>query len=389
MPVLMASALFEEDSRLLLARRRPGRPPFAGQWLLPSTVVRPEETAEEALARHLREELGMTPGALEFVATPDLGEAAGGETHVTNVFRPTQYSGRLRFRAGGDYEDVRWLAAAELADLPMPSPMKQWLLMLLRPTGQGPAPPPDGELTYAERKRRLYAEYAQSYDEDRRLLVGEQELARRTAFLVERLRPGQRVLDAGCGTGIHLRAIAEAVGRQGACVGMDISPEMLAVARRRVVLDRNVVLRLCDLAHGIPLEDACLDTVVTSNLVQELPDPTLFFAEARRVLRPGGQLTAIIACYEGDGPAERAHAEVSARCGFFFRPYDQALAAVRAAGLALRSAEYAPSAARQVAAEDRPRFRLFARIADEVRAGGFDPAQVRMGVAMIRAQREG
>jgi len=69
MPVILSSALIEREGRVLLARRDPERPPFARQWLLPSTVVRQEESAEEALARHLQQELGLTIAEPVFAET--------------------------------------------------------------------------------------------------------------------------------------------------------------------------------------------------------------------------------------------------------------------------------------------------------------------------------
>ena len=58
-------------------------------------------------------------------------------------------------------------------------------------------------------------------------------LRRRVVDLLA-LRPGERVLDVACGTGLSLPLLAEAVGPAGRVVGVEVSPEMLAVARRRV-----------------------------------------------------------------------------------------------------------------------------------------------------------
>jgi len=247
---------------------------------------------------------------------------------------------------------------------------------------------PDADLTYAERKRRLYARYAQTYDEDQALWLGEEGQARLLAFLTQGLAPGMRVLDAGCGTGVHLRPISEAIGREGACVGMDISPEMLALARRRLIFAKNFALRVCDLSHGIPLEDACFDVVVAAGLLDQLPDADLFFKEVRRVLRPGGFLVAVVACYEGDSPAERAHADASRDHDLYYRPYQEIVSAVRRAGLTIESAEFATFEPTPLGAEVERRFEPFIDIAQKVRARGLDPETVRLGSAMIRAQRE-
>lgn len=226
MPVILASALFEREGRLLVARRRADRPPFAGQWLLPFAVVGEEESDEEALVRHAREQLGTEIAGQEFVETLHLEDAALSERYVANVYR-VGYEGEVRFRADGPYDDVRWLLPDELSALEMPARLRDWLLALLRPEAEAPpvglesaraaaAAASEGGQTYAERKRRLYAEYAQSYDEDHGAWLGEEGQARLLAFVTEGLKPGMRVLDAGCGTGVHLRAISEAIGREGA-----------------------------------------------------------------------------------------------------------------------------------------------------------------------------
>jgi ubiquinone/menaquinone biosynthesis C-methylase UbiE len=398
MSVILAAALFEREDRVLVARRRADRPPFAGQWLPPFAVVAEQESDEETLARHAREQLATNIAGQEFVETVYVEDPALNERYVTNVYR-VGYEGEVRFRAGGPYDDVRWLLPEELAALEMPVALRDWLLALLRPEGE--APPvgvksaraaatevSEGDLTYEERKRRLYQEYAQSYDEEHASWLGEERQARLLAFVTEGLEPGMRVLDAGCGTGVHLRAISEAIGREGACVGMDISPEMLALARRQLIFAKNFALRACDLSRGIPLGDACLDAVVAMGLVDQLPDAALFFGEAHRVLRPGGSLAAAAICYEGDSPAERAHAEASREHDYYYSPYQEVISAVSGAGLAIESAEFVPLAPIPRDERGQPQFRPFREIEDRVRAQGFDPAEVRMGSAMIRARRE-
>ncbi len=381
MPAILASALFEREGRVLMAHRRADRPPFAGTWHLPSAVVAEQESDEDALARHAREELATEIAGHEFVETIHLEDPALGERYATNVYR-VGYENDVRFRSGGPYDDVRWLLPGEVATLDMPAPLKECLLALLRPEAE-----PDP--AYAERKRRLYAGYAPTYDEDHALWLGEERQKRLLEFFTQGLTPGMRVLDAGCGTGVHLRAISEAIGKEGACVGLDISPDMLALARRRLIFAKNFALRVCDLSHGIPLQDAWFDAVIAAGVVDQLPDADLFFADVRRVLRPGGFLAATVACYEGDSAAERAHAEASRDHDLYYRPYQEIVSAVRRAGLTLESAEFAPSEPSPLGAEVERRFEPFIDIARKLRARGLDPETVRLGSAMVRAQREG
>ena len=68
MPDLMSAALLEDGDAVLSAHRKGSKRPFANQWLLPMTVVRSEETAEEALRRHLRDQFGVASSGESFVA---------------------------------------------------------------------------------------------------------------------------------------------------------------------------------------------------------------------------------------------------------------------------------------------------------------------------------
>ncbi|MEV0323736.1 class I SAM-dependent methyltransferase [Streptomyces sp. NPDC050658] len=102
------------------------------------------------------------------------------------------------------------------------------------------------------------------------------------------LRPGGRVLDAGCGTGRALPALRDAVGPSGTVLGVDLTPAMLeaAVAAGR---DRDGRLLLADVTR-LPLRSGSLDAVFGAGLIAHLPDPAGNLRELRRVVRPGGLL---------------------------------------------------------------------------------------------------
>jgi ubiquinone/menaquinone biosynthesis C-methylase UbiE len=102
------------------------------------------------------------------------------------------------------------------------------------------------------------------------------------------LRDGDRVLDAGCGTGRALTPLRAAVGPLGVVLGADLTPAMLEAAVR-AGRDRDGQLLLADVA-ALPLRSESLDAVFGAGLISHLPDPAENLRELARVVRPGGTL---------------------------------------------------------------------------------------------------
>ncbi|WP_189865449.1 class I SAM-dependent methyltransferase [Streptomyces poonensis] len=102
------------------------------------------------------------------------------------------------------------------------------------------------------------------------------------------LRAGDRVLDAGCGTGRALTPLRAAVGHTGTVLGADLTAAMLAEAVR-AGRDRDGHLLLTD-AAALPLRTESLDAVFAAGLIAHLPDPVGNLRELARVVRPGGTL---------------------------------------------------------------------------------------------------
>jgi SAM-dependent methyltransferase len=105
-----------------------------------------------------------------------------------------------------------------------------------------------------------------------------------------RLRPGQRVLDVACGTGVLTCTASQRVGQAGAVVGLDINPEMLAVARRKPFAIEWVDGR----AEALPFPDASFDAVVSQFGMMFFEDRVAALREMRRVLRAGGHLAVAV-----------------------------------------------------------------------------------------------
>ncbi|MFD8999505.1 class I SAM-dependent methyltransferase [Streptomyces sp. NPDC059582] len=102
------------------------------------------------------------------------------------------------------------------------------------------------------------------------------------------LREGDRVLDAGCGTGRALPPLRAAVGSSGVVAGADLTPAMLQAAVR-AGRSRAGRLLLADVA-ALPLRSRSVDAVFAAGLVAHLPHPAQNLGELARVVRLGGTL---------------------------------------------------------------------------------------------------
>ena len=114
-----------------------------------------------------------------------------------------------------------------------------------------------GNIGYVDLKRSIYREYSRSYDEDRRRFASGGALAQRIDWALEGMDPGQRLLDLGCGSGELLSDAAARAGGDGLLVGMDLTPEMLALARRRIGRSAGLLPGLLqgNVLNGLPFGD--------------------------------------------------------------------------------------------------------------------------------------
>ncbi len=101
---------------------------------------------------------------------------------------------------------------------------------------------------------------------------------------------GDRVLDAGCGTGVAARRAAERVGDAGAVVGLDVNEGMLDVAEGTATEGGASVEWRCGDVTDLPFPDGAFDAVLCQQALQFVTDPAAALREFRRVLRPGGRV---------------------------------------------------------------------------------------------------
>jgi arsenite methyltransferase len=106
---------------------------------------------------------------------------------------------------------------------------------------------------------------------------------------VAELRPGETVLDLGSGAGLDLLLSARRVGSTGRVIGLDMTPEMVELARQNAAGADNVEVHLGRIEQ-IPLPDASVDVVISNCVLNLSADKPAVLREVARVLRPGGRL---------------------------------------------------------------------------------------------------
>jgi len=102
-------------------------------------------------------------------------------------------------------------------------------------------------------------------------------------------KSGERILDIGCGPGFYVAELLEEVGSDGLVVGVDRSPQMLAIAKRRCRAFDNVSFKEAE-ATSLPVDQGSFDAAICVQVLEYVPDVSAALKEMRRALRTGGRL---------------------------------------------------------------------------------------------------
>src|SRR5262245_48790740 len=114
--------------------------------------------------------------------------------------------------------------------------------------------------------------------------------------------PDQTVVDLGCGPGYFTLPAAELVGPRGTVYGVDVEPAMVEACRRSAAAAGAQRIEVVHSSEThVPLPDGIADLVFVSVVLHEAEDRVAFLREARRLLKPGGEV-ALIEFRQQDGP---------------------------------------------------------------------------------------
>jgi ubiquinone/menaquinone biosynthesis C-methylase UbiE len=123
-------------------------------------------------------------------------------------------------------------------------------------------------------------------------------------FSIGKVEPGERVLDLGCGAGFDLLVAARLVGTDGQVAGVDLTPEMVELARdnlRQAGLTHVTVSQVQ--GESLPFPNNAFTVAISNGVINLAPDKPGLFREIFRVLQPGGRLQFADVMRQGELPS--------------------------------------------------------------------------------------
>lgn len=126
------------------------------------------------------------------------------------------------------------------------------------------------------------------------------------------LKEGETVVDLGSGTGIDVLLASKSIGRTGRAIGVDMTDETLAKARKNAADYVNVEFRKGDIEERIPIDDGTADAVISNCVINLTTYKVRAFSKVRRILKKGGRM--VISDLVTDSEAETIDAEKWCSC---------------------------------------------------------------------------
>lgn len=189
-------------------------------------------------------------------------------------------------------------------DTQLPASRARALRQAIRGKYRGVARRPEGRFPYpVGRSSALRLGYTREWIDAAPAPVLRRFVGVGNPFRARRPRAGERVLDLGCGAGFDVFVAALLVGASGRAVGVDLTTEMVDLARRALRGTAHAEVRMAG-AERLPFEEASFDVVISNGVLNLVPDKGAAFSEAWRVLRPGGVFVAADLLVIADVPAE-------------------------------------------------------------------------------------
>ena len=207
-------------------------------------------------------------------------------------------------------------------------------------------------------------------------------------YVVSHVQEGSTVLDLGCGTGELLRRLSQKVGCDGRCIGIDISPDMLHIAKAKLSNYRNVKLQMGNVAEKLLFDTNYFDVVTALNINQELPLNLqhYMFKEAARILKTDGVFVGYAACLSGTTEAEQCYTNIAKAYLWYFYPYREIERIFQDIFTNTVTAFKPNLKASPSESNGKIHFKLLVEIMTRVKEQGHDPDDVLQGVLQMRGR---